>query len=82
MLDSDDFDFVRAGARLLGRDIAKFLNPATKKEVLDILEKETGEQDRYRLIEDMMRSDIGSISDFDNILSLLEELKTGILEGR
>ncbi len=82
LLDSDDFDFVRAGARLLGRDIAKVLNPATKKEVLDILEKETGEQDRYRLIEDMMRSDIGSISDFDNILSLLEELKTGILEGR
>lgn len=82
LLDSDDFDYVRAGARLLGRDIAKVLNPATKKEVLDILEKETGEQDRYELIEDMMRSDIGKISDFDSILSLLMELKTGILEGR
>lgn len=80
LLESDDFDYVKAGARLLGRDIAKVLNPATKKEVLDILEKETGEQDRYRLIEDMMRSDIGKISDFDSILSLLEELKSGILE--
>jgi len=82
LLDSDDFDYVRAGARLLGRDIAKVLNPATKKDVLKILEKETGEQDRYRLIEDMMRSGIGKISDFDSILSLLMELKTGILERR
>ena len=82
LLDSDDFDYVGVGARLLGRDIAKVLNPATKKEVLDILEKETGEQDRYRLIEDMMRSDIGKISNFVSILSLLTELKTGILEGR
>lgn len=79
LLESDDFDYVRAGARLLGRDIAKVLNPATKKEVLAILERETGEQDRYRLIEDMMRRDIGSISDFYSILRLLEELKTGIL---
>jgi predicted nucleotidyltransferase len=80
LLESDDFDYVRAGARLLGRDIANILNPATKKEVLDIIERETAEQDRYRLIEDMLRSDIGRISDFDSILSLLEELKTGILE--
>jgi len=82
LLKSDDFDFVVAGARLLGRDIAKILNPATKKGILDILEKETGEQDRYRLIEDMMRSDMGEISDFDSISNLLEELKSGISEGR
>jgi len=76
LLNSDDFDYVMAGARLLGRDIAKLLNPTTKKGILDILEKETGDQDRYRLIEDMMRSDIGKISDFDSILGLLEELKS------
>jgi predicted nucleotidyltransferase len=82
LLNSDDFDYVRAGARLLGRDIAKIIDPKTKKGILDILEKETGEQDRYRLIEDMMKSDIGKISDFESILSLLEELKSGILEVR
>ena len=80
LLKSDDFDFVVAGARLLGRDIAKILNPATKKGILDILEKETGEQDRYRLIEDMIRSDMGKTSDFYSILNFLEELKSGILE--
>jgi predicted nucleotidyltransferase len=80
LLNSDDFDYVRAGARLLGRDMAKILNPATKKEILDILEKETGEQDRYRLIEDMIRSDMGKTSDFYSILNFLEELKSGILE--
>jgi predicted nucleotidyltransferase len=80
LLNSDDFDYVRAGARLLGRDMAKILNPATKKEMLDILEKETGEQDRYRLIEDMIRSDMGKTSDFYSILNFLEELRLGILE--
>lgn len=82
LLNSDEFDYAMAGARLLGRDMAKILNPATRKEILNILEKETGEQDRYRLIEDMMRSDLGKSSDFYSILSFLEELKTGIIEGR
>ncbi len=80
LLDSDDFDYIGTGARLLGQDISKIVNPATKKEALDILGKETGDQDRYRLIEDMIKSDIGGTSDFDNILSLLMELKTGILD--
>lgn len=78
LLESDDFDYIGAGARLLGRDIANTLTPETKKEILKILNKETGEQDRYRLIEDMMRSDSGKGIDFENILRLLEELKTGI----
>lgn len=80
LLNSDDFDYVRAGARLLGHDMAKIINPATKKEIFDILEKETGEQDRYKLIEDMIRSDMGKTIDFYSILSFLEELKSGILE--
>ena len=80
LLESDDFDYTRAGARLLGRDIAKILITETKVEVISILNQETGDQDRYRLIEDMLRSDIGRNTDFENILSLLEDLKKGILE--
>jgi len=80
LLDSEDFDYVRAGARLLGRDIAKLLNLETKNEILEILHRETGDQDRYRLIEDMMKSDTGIIQDFETVLDLLEELRAGILE--
>jgi len=80
LLESEDFDYVSVGARLLGRDIAVILTFDTKKVVLEILNKETGKQDRYRLVEDMIRSDIALTNDFRNILGLLEEMKRGILE--
>lgn len=82
LLDSEDFDYVRAGARLLGRDVADILTSKAEKEVLDILNKETGEQDRYRLIENMVKNSTGQSGDFGYMLDLLEELKSGILEGR
>ena len=80
LVDSEDFDYVSVGARLLGRDIAVILSTDAKAVVLEILNNETGKQDRYRLIEDMMRSDV-LINDFEDVLRWLEEVKTGILEG-
>jgi len=65
----------------LGRDIAVVLSTDAMTAVLEILNDETGKQDRYRLIEDMMRSDVSSINDFKDVLRWLEEVKTGILEG-
>jgi predicted nucleotidyltransferase len=78
-LVGENFDYVRAGSRLLGRDIAKILSPNTKKAVLKILDKETGEQSHYRLVANMMNSRIERIN-FEDVLQLLEDLKTGILE--
>lgn len=80
LVDSEDFDYVSVGARLLGRDIAVVLSTDAMTAVLEILNDETGKQDRYRLIEDMMRSDVSSINDFEDVLRWLEEVKTGILE--
>jgi len=80
LVEKDDFDYVLAGARLLGRDIAAILNRNTAKTVTEILNRETGEQDRYRLVEDMMESSGDSNNDFDEKLQQLEELKSGILE--
>ena len=80
LVENEDFDYVRAGARLLGRDIAAILHPNTAKALLEILNRETGEQDRYRLVEDMMESSASFKNDFDEKLQLLEELKIGILE--
>jgi predicted nucleotidyltransferase len=78
-LVGEDFDYVGAGSRLLGRDIAVISSPEVKEAVTKILDKETGEQIRYRLVESMM--DRGSHSSaFEKALELLEELKAGILE--
>ena len=79
-LVGEDFDYTRASARLLGRDIATIANPKTTETVLEILNRETGEQDRYRLVEDMLRSGSPFNDDFDEKLQLLEELKSGFLD--
>lgn len=76
----ENFDYLRASARLLGRDIAAILNPKTGKTILEILDRETGKQDRYRLIEDMRDISGGFNNNFEENLQLLEELKAGILE--
>lgn len=79
LVENEDFDYVRAGARLLGRDIVAILQPKTKNTVLEILNHETGEKDRYRLVEDIIKGST-ALYDFDELLQLLEELKSGILE--
>jgi predicted nucleotidyltransferase len=78
-LVEDDFDYEGASSRLLGRDIAAILSPEVEEAVIKILDRETGEQNQYRLVENMM--DRGSDSSaFEDALELLEELKAGILE--
>lgn len=80
LLEEEDFDTRLAGIRLLGRDIAKISDSQTLKAVKEILEGETGEQSRYRLVEDVV-SGISVYSDqFDEILNYVEKLKEGISE--
>ena len=81
LLADDDFDYERAGARLLGRDMAKVMSPETSIAVFEILEQETGDQERYRLVEDMMRNSTGVGDAFEECLQFLEILKTGIQES-
>ena len=81
MLADNDFDYQRAGARLLGRDMAKIMLPETRNAVLEILGSETGTQERYRLVEDMIKGNAVSGELFDECLQHLEALKAGIQEG-
>lgn len=66
---------------MLGRDIAAMAKHETRERLLNILERETGERDRYRLVEEMMDIHAGSGADFEENRVLSEELKAGILEG-
>jgi predicted nucleotidyltransferase len=81
LLADDDFHYERAGARLLGRDIAAIMSPGTRKVVLEILDRETHNQKRYRLVEDMM--DIYAVTGdaFEECLQFLKALEAGIQEG-
>jgi len=81
LADRGEFDYLKASARLLGRDISAMARPKTRERLLYILERETGEKDRYRLVEEMMDAYVPSLSDFEENLALLEELMAGLQEG-
>lgn len=73
-LITDEYDYRKAGARMLGREMAKILSPKSKQLILEILRNETGEQKIYRLVEDMMSNP----EQFDENLELLEALHRGL----
>jgi len=80
LLDADDFDYERTGVLLLGLDMAKIMAPETRRVVLEILERETGDQKRYSLIEDMLPYYTGTGDSFGECLQFLEALKARIQE--
>lgn len=82
LVEVEGFDYVRAGARLLGRDIAKIGEPETLRRLREILAMETTREGQHRLIRDMMPA--GTVFDeesgnrFGELLTLLRELIKGI----
>lgn len=80
LLEREDFDYVRAGALLLGRDMAAMMRPETNRTVREILYRETDDQSQYRLVEDMMKGGLLSRNMFEYYLQLLKDLKKGLLE--
>jgi len=82
LVEIQGFDYVRAGARLLGRDVANIGKPETTGRIREILAKETAEEGQYRLIQAMMTdrgvSDEESENRFDKLLTLLRQLVKGI----
>ena len=82
LAEVENFDYVRAGARLLGRDIASIGNPETIARIKEILAKETADDSQFRLIQAMKAnrglSDVESKNRSEELLSLLRELVKGI----
>jgi predicted nucleotidyltransferase len=77
-LVDEDFDYIRAGARLLGRDISRVLGEESIGVLQQILEEQTNEADRYPLVEDMSRG--ATAEEYEENLALLNFLKQGLLE--
>lgn len=80
LLEVDDFDYEHAGAQLLGRDMAKMLRVETKERILNILKQQTGNQERYRMVEDMIENYSLFKKKFEMKLQMLEHLEKGINE--
>jgi predicted nucleotidyltransferase len=81
-LQGEGFDYEKASARILGRDIAKIATDESSSVLLEILERETNSKSEFRLITDMLRGR-GSFEDyFEPTRNLLLQLKLGITERR
>lgn len=85
MLELLGLDYAMAGARLLGRDVGRIARTSTKERILEIIEAETAEDSRFRMVHQMMQSPALSKEEsdgsFEKALGLLRELKKGIREG-
>jgi len=85
LLEQEHFDYIFAGARLLGRDVASMLSPESQEMILAILERETREGEQLKLVEDMVLVDATLIGDsegddFEKKLLLLHQFKLGMLD--
>ena len=78
LLEETDFDYVQSSARLLGRDTARLLRTEIRHQLVDILEEQTGEKDRYRLVEDMSSGQFGE--NFETNFQLLASFLRGVNE--
>ena len=81
LMEEEGFDLVMAGIRLLGRDMAFMVTPATKKHVMEILSNELDDPHDHPLIRDMMRASYSTSKRFDEIRGKLERLRQGFAEG-
>lgn len=64
----------------MGRDLSKILPPELKQKVINILNKETGEGEQYKLIQDMLINKFSAVLTFEYVIKLLNEMKLGLVE--
>lgn len=81
LIVAEDHELELVGARLLGRDIQCLANHRSLTTVRDILNQETGSQEFYHLVSDMIpRSMAGESGQFSRHLLFLEKLYQGIMD--
>jgi len=84
LVSVDDFDYVKAGCRLLGRDIAKVASPETRAGIQEALRRGTSEAGGYLLVQQIVQhSGMAGEEEsrFEDVLALLSELSAGIDEA-
>ncbi|WP_028492466.1 nucleotidyl transferase AbiEii/AbiGii toxin family protein [Thioalkalivibrio sp. ALE19] len=78
LLDHEDFDYLEAGAYILGGDLASIMAQATRASVIKILEQETAPDGRLQLVGDMVANLPHDPAGTASILRLLEKMLVGI----
>lgn len=79
-MESEGYDYELASARFLGRDVAGSTNPNTTAHLVNLLAKQTGEQNRYTLAEDMISNRTFNEKGFEQALNLIDSFNRGLCE--
>lgn len=80
LLTEEEYDTRLASVRLLGRDIAHLCGPETLTTLTTILNRETDEDQGFRLLTQMVKGTSFQGVKFEAALQLLKKLLQGILE--
>ena len=76
----DDFDYDRASARVLGRDLARWLADETRKVIERFVKEEAGENGPGALAIAMVKNGANYGGDFDLALIMISQLRKGLSE--
>ena len=77
LIDETDYDYEITSARFLGKETAIVSSNQTQETIKSILSEQTGDQDRYHLVEQMMGNQVTGRKEFGDVLELLESFKKG-----
>ncbi len=80
LLDDPEFDYVRASARILGRDMATMMSAESRRIVERILADETDEDGQLRLAKEMTGGGANIRGEVEQTLAMLRELRQGVAD--
>jgi predicted nucleotidyltransferase len=81
LVEAEDYDYELASARLLGRDMSKIATVSTKKTLLEILERESLQDQGHRIAMDVLQSDGFRWLKYERVVAFFEFLLNGLTEA-
>jgi predicted nucleotidyltransferase len=78
---NEEFDYNKASARILGRDIGRLLTDTSRLILERVLSREPDQKRADALATVMIRNNANYYGDYNLALATLAELRTGVLES-
>ena len=80
IVEEDSYDYDRASARFLGRDIATISIPSTKAKLIEILEREANSNQGHKIALNVLQSDFYRSESYERVVELFNALLKGLVE--
>lgn len=79
---NEEFDYEKASARILGRDLGRLVIDISRAIIERVLSEEPNQRNLDALATAMIRNSANYYGDYEVALSMLAELRTGIAESQ